>query len=74
MASRDTEGRREIEAAKQRLSIAKLHASFVSKSLATAQHPKMQQRRHGKRQREPERKYKRRLHLLTKRCLMLKSF
>jgi len=37
MTTRDTEGRREIEAAKQRLSIAKLHASFVSKSLATAQ-------------------------------------
>jgi len=37
MATRDTEGRREIEAAKQRLTIAKLHASFVSKSLATAQ-------------------------------------
>jgi len=37
MATRDTEGRREIEAAKQRLSIAKSHKTFLSKTLATAQ-------------------------------------
>ena len=35
-ATRDTEGRREIEAAKQRLANAKSHASFVSKSLQSA--------------------------------------
>lgn len=37
MATRDTEGRREIEAAKQRLSAAKSHVTFLSKTLATAQ-------------------------------------
>ena len=36
MATRDTEGRREIEAAKQRLANAKSHASFVSTTLETA--------------------------------------
>lgn len=36
MASRDTEGRREIEAAKQRLALAKSHDKFVSKSLQSA--------------------------------------
>jgi len=35
-ATRDTEGRREIEAAKQRLVAAKSHASFVSTTLETA--------------------------------------
>jgi len=35
-ATRDTEGRREIEAAKQRLANAKLHVSFVSTTLETA--------------------------------------
>jgi len=35
-ATRDTEGRREIEAAKQRLANAKSHASFVSTTLETA--------------------------------------
>ena len=35
MATRDTKGRREIEAAKQRLSLAKSHASFVSTTLKT---------------------------------------
>ena len=35
-AARDTEGRREIEAAKQRLASAKAHASFVTKTLETA--------------------------------------
>ena len=37
MATRDTEGRREIEAARQRLSAAKSHVTFLSKTLATAQ-------------------------------------
>jgi len=36
MATRDTEGRREIEAAKQRLSIAKSHKTFLSKTLVSA--------------------------------------
>jgi len=36
MASRDTEGRREIEAAKQRLAGARSHEKFVSKTLVTA--------------------------------------
>jgi len=36
MATRDTEGRREIEAARQRLSAAKSHASFISKAEDTA--------------------------------------
>jgi len=36
MASRDTEGRREIEAAKQRLASAKSHEKFISKSLQSA--------------------------------------
>ena len=36
MATRDTEGRREIEAAKQRLASAKSHASFISKTEETA--------------------------------------
>ena len=36
MATRDTEGRREIEAARQRLSAAKSHETFISKSLNTA--------------------------------------
>ena len=36
MATRDIEGRREIEAAKQRLVAAKSHASFISKTEETA--------------------------------------
>lgn len=36
MATRDTEGRREIEAAKQRLSAAKSHDNFISKTLISA--------------------------------------
>ena len=36
MATRDTEGRREIEAAKQRLSAAKSHDNFISKTLVSA--------------------------------------
>ena len=36
MATRDTEGRREIEAAKQRLASAKSHEKFISKSLQSA--------------------------------------
>ena len=36
MATRDTEGRREIEAAKQRLSAAKSHDNFISKTLLSA--------------------------------------
>ena len=36
MATRDSEGRREIEAARQRLSAAKSHASFISKAEDTA--------------------------------------
>ena len=42
MSTRDTEGRREIEAAKQRLSIAKSHTTFLSKTLHTAKEQKMQ--------------------------------
>ena len=36
MATRDTEGRREIEAARQRLANAKSHDKFISKSLQSA--------------------------------------
>ena len=36
MATRDTEGRREIEAARQRLTNAKSHEKFISKSLQSA--------------------------------------
>ena len=36
MANRDMEGRREIEAAKQRLSAAKSHENFISKTLVSA--------------------------------------
>lgn len=36
MSTRDTEGRREIEAARQRLSIAKSHTTFLSNTLLSA--------------------------------------